>query len=109
MKTANFSKGQRLRINESKEGEPIEMKIERKVNNGEPMNEPGVQLLYTERSKGVLPETDIRTDRFEIAIEATDKIAKSFAARREEALKENTKENDGGPEPIQGTKETNTK
>lgn len=109
MKSPIYAPSNRLRINESKEGEPIEMKIERKVNNGEPMNEPGVTLLYTERSKGVLPETDIRTDRFEIAIEATDKIAKSFQARREEGLKKDKTENDGGTEPIQGTKNTDTK
>lgn len=99
-KEPNYAPKYRLRINESKEGEPIEFKIERKVNNGEPMNEPGVQLLYTERAKGVLPETDIRTDRFEVAIEATDKIAKSFAARRGERAGE--KKSDGEPESIQG-------
>lgn len=103
-KEAFYAPNNRLRINESKEGEPIEFKIERKVNNGEPMNEPGVQLLYTERAKGVLPETDIRTDRFEIAIEATDKIAKSFAARRGERAGE--KKSDGEPEPIQGEDNT---
>lgn len=99
-KEPKYSQKGRLSINESKEGEPIEFKIERKVNNNEPMNEPGVQLLYTERGKGVLPETDIRTDRFEIAIEATDKIAKSFQARRGERAGE--KKMDGEPESIQG-------
>ena len=30
--------------------------------------------IYTEKKDGVLPEYDIRTDRFEVAIEAMDKI-----------------------------------
>lgn len=96
----------KLFINDSMEGETLESKIERKISNGEPMNEPGVGLLFTERSKGVLPETNIRTDRFEIAIEGTDRIQKSYQARREERQKGKAeKGKDGGPETIQGTNE----
>lgn len=41
-------------------------------------------MLYTERKDGVLPETDIRTDRFEVAQEAMGKVEKSIKAKREE-------------------------
>ena len=35
--------------------------------------------IYTEKKDGVQPEFDIRTDRFEIAIDAIDKINQSTA------------------------------
>jgi len=97
----------RLKVNASVEGETIEQKIERIVNNKEPIKD-GAPIIYTPRKEGIRPSTNIRTDRFEIAIEATDKIAKSYKARREENAKkfeENPKKEDGGAEPIQG-KET---
>ena len=54
-----------------------------------------------------MPAYDIRTDRFELAVEATDKIAKSYLAKREERLQEKGKvvdlKKDAGSEPTQGT------
>ena len=35
--------------------------------------------IYTEKKDGVQPEFDIRTDRFEVAIDAIDKINQSVA------------------------------
>lgn len=40
--------------------------------------------IFTERSEGVRPETNIRTDRMEMAIEATDMITKTALAAREQ-------------------------
>lgn len=65
------------------EGEPLEHKIERKMANKEPI-ENAAPLLYYERQEGIKASTNIRTDRFEIAIEGMDKVAKSYKARREE-------------------------
>lgn len=62
-----------MQVNESQEGEPLEIKIERMMNNKEPMNQPGVGVIYTERKDGVLPTYNIRTDRFEIAVEAANR------------------------------------
>ena len=95
-----------LNINNSIEGESIERSLERIIENKEPIdNSRG--LVYTERKDGVLPAYDIRTDRFELAVEATDKIAKSYLAKREERLKEREKvvdlKKDAGSEPTQGT------
>lgn len=75
-----------IQVNDSTEGETIEQKIERIVNNGEPITD-GAPLVYTERSEGVLPQYDPRADRFEIAIEATDIIQKTHMAKREERIK----------------------
>ena len=78
----NFKKTN-LTINKSKQGETIEQKIERIVNNKEPIKD-GAPLMYTERKEGIKASTNIRTDRWEIAVEASDKIAKSYKARQEE-------------------------
>lgn len=98
-KTPKHTKTQ-FSINNSTEGETIEQKIERIVNNKEPIKD-GAPLVYTERNKGILPEYNIRTDRFEIAIDAMDKVSKSIQARRENRQKE--QENNGKTESTQGT------
>lgn len=93
----------RLNVNESLEGETLETKIERIVNNKEAVKD-GAPLIYTERQEGIKASTNIRTDRFEIAIDAMDKVAKSYKARREESGKviELNKKKDGEAEPTQG-------
>lgn len=97
-----------IKLNQSKEGEPIEKKIDRIVNNNEPISD-GAPLIYTPRQAGVLPEYDIRTDRFDIAIDAMDKVTASKLAQREEWLtKQNpAKPEDGKPESIQATNPEN--
>lgn len=62
------------------QAEPREVKL-RKIISGESSNmEDGVfPTIYTEKKDGVLPEYDIRTDRFEVAINAIDKINQSVA------------------------------
>lgn len=89
-----------MKVNQAYEGETIEEKMDRIVNNNEPISD-GAPLIYTERKEGIRPSTNIRTDRFEIAIEASDKVSKSYKARREENANKR-KEKDGGTEPIQG-------
>lgn len=75
-----------LRVNESTEGESIEEKVRRIINNAEGI-EDGAPIIFTERSEGVRPEYDIRTDRFELAVDASDKLAKERLAKREERQK----------------------
>ena len=102
-----------LKVNKSYQGETIEQKVNRIVNNKEPITD-GAPLIYTEKKDGVQPDYDIRTDRFEVAVEAMDKIAKSNAAKREHSIGERAKKNMekeqktetkniSGTEPIQGT------
>lgn len=71
----------KLSVNKSYLGEPLETKLQRVVETKEPV-EATSPRMYTERSQGVLPETDIRTDRWEIAQAAMDKVSKSQIAKR---------------------------
>lgn len=75
-----------LEINDSTEGETIEMKIDRIVNNNEPIKD-GAPIVYTERKDGVLPAYNVRTDRFEVAIDAMTVVSKTHQAKREERHK----------------------
>ena len=85
-----------LRGIETTEGQSIELKMERILENKEPI-EDGTPLIYTMRSDGVLPSYNIRTDRWEIAVEASGNIEKSYKAKRENNNKkpEESKENSG--------------
>lgn len=80
MKTAKSRKGCIDNPNLTYEAEPREVKL-RKIISGETSNmEDGVfPTIYTEKKDGVKPEFDIRTDRFEVAIDAIDKINQSVA------------------------------
>ena len=88
-----------FKINKSVQGESMEQKMERIINSKEPIKD-GAPLIYTERKDGVNPSMNIRTDRWEVAVEASNKITKSYQARREEYLKDIVRD-----EPIQGTDE----
>lgn len=80
MKTARSRRGYINDPNLTYQAEPREVKL-RKIINGESNNmEDGVfPTIYTEKKDGVQPEFDIRTDRFEVAIDAMDKINQSIA------------------------------
>lgn len=80
MKTARSRKGCINNPNLTYRAEPREVKL-RKIINGESNDmEDGVfPTIYTEKKEGVQPEFDIRTDRFEVAIDAIDKINQSTA------------------------------
>lgn len=94
-----------LNVNQSKEGETIEQKIERIVHNGEPITD-GAPIVFTERKDGVRPEYDVRTDRFDLAVEAMDAVSRSNTAKREAKIiemNEKKEKKDGGAESTQGT------
>lgn len=84
-KNVKFSKGA-LKINESSEGESIEQKVNRIVNNKEAIKD-GAPVIYTERKDGVMAGYNIRTDRWDEAVEAMDKVHKSKIAKRENIAK----------------------
>lgn len=75
-----------LHVNESYMGETIERKVARIMNNKEPITD-GAPLIYTERKDGVRPEHNIRTDKWEHAIDAMDRVNKEWQARREDRAK----------------------
>lgn len=72
-----------LKSNEVYEGETIETKVSRIINEKAPI-EDGAPIIFTDRADGVLPAYDIRTDRWDIAIDAMDKVNKAKIAKREE-------------------------
>lgn len=78
-----------MQYNKSYTGETIENKIKRITNNKEPIKD-GSPLIYTERKDGVQPQYDIRTDRFEIAIDAMTTVSKTHQATREQRIGEKT-------------------
>ena len=80
MKSARNRRGCIDNPNLTYQAEPREVKLRKKIN-GEANNmEDGVfPTIYTEKKDGVQPEFDIRTDRFEVAIDAMDKINQSTA------------------------------
>lgn len=78
-------------------GESIEEMLRRLTANKEqpPQNVPEI---YTDKKDGVIADYDIRTDRFDIAIEAQDKfsasdIAKAAGEPIEEVTNNNQEEN----------------
>lgn len=106
----NYGKAIKTSITHNKgyKGDPIEVKIRRLLaNKEEAMKE--VQTMYTERKDGVIPSTDIRTDRWDLAVEATDYASRMNTARREATIAEaqakviKMNEEDGKPKPIDGT------
>ena len=102
------------------EGEPIELKIERITNNNEPITD-GAPEIFTERKDGVISAYNIRTDRWEVAAEAMDKVSGTIQAMRDakgkvskskeetdskekvETKAEVKKTDDGGAKPTEGT------
>lgn len=63
------------------ESESLEQQMKRARSNKEPIKATA-RLTYNDRKDGVLPQHDIRQDRFEIAMMATDKIHATQAAKR---------------------------
>lgn len=104
----------KFRINESVEGETIEQELNRLINN----NEGGLSteqkpMIYLSPEQGVHYATDIRTDRWDKAIEQTERVTnhvdyvrdEKYKKRKEELdkIKNKGKEDEGsnvGNEPI---------
>jgi hypothetical protein len=70
----------RLKSVEIYEGESIETKCARVLENGEPIGDTA-PIIYTAKEDGVLPAYNIRTDRFDIAMDAYDKITRNSAKK----------------------------
>jgi len=95
-----------LNVREVVVGESIEDKVRRIENNKEPITD-GAPLVYTERKDGVQEAYDVRTDKWEVALNAMDAVTKSKLAKRQEQLKDIdkvVKDKDGETESIEATK-----
>lgn len=62
------------------EGEPIEEKVRRIVDENEPIKD-GAPIIYTEAKDGVRAEFNIRADKWQIAIDAMDKVSNYEASK----------------------------
>lgn len=63
-----------MRETTDEEGELLITKIQRILDENEPLTD-GAPLIYTPKDKGVIPEYNIRTDKWEIAMNAMDRIS----------------------------------
>nr|WAE43735.1 MAG: hypothetical protein [Microviridae sp.] len=88
------------------EGETIEVKVARILEDKEPISEIS-ERIYGTREEGVKAETNIRTDKWDIAVEAMDAANKSKIAKREDAI--NTQKIKDQNEKDRKDKETNDK
>lgn len=91
-----------LKKYEVTEGETIEQKIERMLNNKEPITGDGNERMFQTRAEGIDPITDIRSDRFDMALDMTDKIAADKLAKRQKLMDEAKNKTDGGTQPADG-------
>jgi hypothetical protein len=80
-----------LKVNNSFQGETIETKCARIMSNKEPIKD-SAPITYTERKDGVIPGMNIRTDRWEHAVESMEKATKAHRTRREDAIGKRAKE-----------------
>ena len=71
----------RIQSVETQEGETIETKVARITQNKEPITD-SAPIIFTEKKDGVLPAYNIRTDRFDLAIDAYDKIDMERIAKK---------------------------
>ena len=96
-----------IKVNTSTEGEMIENKIKRITTNNEPITD-GAPLIYQERRSGIEAQYDIRTDRFDVALDAMTVVHKTKLSQREERQKQRDDNNEslkiGEPKSTQGTK-----
>lgn len=74
-----------IRRNVSLEGETIEDRVEKILSSKEPISD-SADIIYTDRKDGVLPDYDPRTDKWDYAIDAMDKVSKSRIAKRDEIM-----------------------
>ena len=65
---------------ESYEGQSIEDRCKKLVETGEPIKDTS-PLIYTPKEKGVMPQYDVRADKWEIAQDAMDTVNKARIAK----------------------------
>ena len=94
-----LTNGTQLRGETYTECETIEQKVERLTTTNEPINDSDVTMIYTDRKDGVLPEYDVRTDKWEVAITGMDSVHKAYheKLKAEDEAKNNDNVNGGAP------------
>ena len=75
---------------ESYEGQSIEDRCKKLVETGEPIKDTS-PLIYTPKEKGVMPQYDVRADKWEIAQSAMDGVNKQRIAKGQQPPSEEVK------------------
>lgn len=88
----NYNAFSKMNAKEIKEGETIETKIRRIVENKEPISDTA-PTIYTAREDGVIAGYNIRTDRFDVALSAMDNVNKAKIATRNKGKKMDSEQN----------------
>ena len=78
---------------ESYEGQSIEDRCKKLVETGEPIKDTS-PLIYTPKEKGVMPQYDVRADKWDIAQSAMDKVHKERIAKGQQPPSEEAKTKD---------------
>lgn len=81
-----------IETNNGYEGVSIELQTLKAATQNQPIDTSS-PLLFTERKDGVLPETDIRTDKWDIACEKMDYVSKMNVLKRTQTLPKNDENN----------------
>lgn len=79
----NYREDSKIKGKRTYPGESIEEKVRRILDDKEPIKDSGQQLYSNSRNEGVMAETNIRTDRFDVAVEAMDIAQKAKNAQRD--------------------------
>lgn len=74
-------KSSSITLKATERGDLLQTKIKRLLENKENLDE--APLIYTEKKDGVQPQYNIRTDKWEIAIDAMDKVNQIRTAKSE--------------------------
>ena len=77
------------------EGEIIEKKMQRIMDEKSPIDD-SAPIIYTEKKNGINPAHDVRTDRFDLALEAMEIETKNRIATNEENFKDVPDKLEGG-------------
>lgn len=91
MRKADYKKVDMTIDNEIYTGQSIERYAEQASVSQQPI-EGGAPEIFTDRKDGVIAEFNIRTDRFDIALNAMDKASASITAKRQEILNQRNEE-----------------
>lgn len=106
MRRKNSNIGGRIKRTEVYIGESIENMLAKRLE-GESIDINQSQLIYTDRKDGVLPQTNIRTDQFDVAMMSHDAIERARMSAKENISKNQKSAKDGDSsdtESTQGTK-----
>lgn len=88
--------------NDSYEADPLCIKLQ-KIMEGKGKIDESAPIIYTEKRQGVIPSYDIRTDRFEVARVAKEKLREIIAKREETPKAESGAENSNSDGNLDGT------